>query len=158
SDLPAPGLDPLCGRSRVATAARSYAAEGERQVPSGPPVRRPSKARPRARATTKKRRPSIAPVPVTAAELRALRKEIDARMRPRSRSGAPATGGPIRWNPDPEDVQRSLAQLVLTIVEFLRKLMERQAIRRMEQKTLTRKEVEAVGTALMKLEETIREI
>jgi len=55
-------------------------------------------------------------------------------------------------------VQKSVAQLVLTIVEFLRKLMERQAIRRMEQKTLTRKEVEAVGIALMRLEETIRDI
>lgn len=65
---------------------------------------------------------------------------------------------PARWNPDPEEVQRSVAQLVLTIVEFLRRLMERQAIRRMEQKTLTRKEVEAVGTALMRLEETIRDI
>ncbi|OLC47592.1 MAG: hypothetical protein AUH43_11625 [Acidobacteria bacterium 13_1_40CM_65_14] len=65
---------------------------------------------------------------------------------------------PMRWNPEPEDVQKSVAQLVLTIVEFLRKLMERQAIRRMEQKTLTRKEVEAVGTALMQLERTIREI
>ena len=64
----------------------------------------------------------------------------------------------MRWNPDVDDVQRSVAQLVLTIVEFLRKLMERQAIRRMEQKTLTKKEVEAVGVALMKLEETIREI
>jgi hypothetical protein len=52
----------------------------------------------------------------------------------------------------------SVAQLVLTIVEFLRKLMERQAIRRMEQKTLTEREVEAVGDALMKLEQTIREI
>ena len=64
----------------------------------------------------------------------------------------------MRWNPQPEDVQRSVAQLVLTIVEFLRRLMERQAIRRMEQKTLTKKEVEAVGQALMKLEETVREI
>lgn len=65
---------------------------------------------------------------------------------------------PVRWNPEPEDVQRSVAQLVLTIVEFLRQLMERQAIRRMEQKTLTRKQVEAVGVALMRLEQTIREI
>jgi len=64
----------------------------------------------------------------------------------------------MRWNPEPEDVQKSVAQLVLTIVEFLRRLMERQAIRRMEQKTLTRKEVEAVGLALMRLEETIRDI
>jgi hypothetical protein len=83
---------------------------------------------------------------VTAAELRQLRREVTRKM------------DPMRWNPDPEDVQKSVAQLVLTIVEFLRKLMERQAIRRMEQKTLTRKEIDAVGTALMKLEETIREI
>ena len=64
----------------------------------------------------------------------------------------------MRWNPEPEDVQKSVAQLVLTIVEFLRRLMERQAIRRMEQKTLTKKEVEAVGAALMTLEQTVREI
>ena len=83
---------------------------------------------------------------VTAADLRALRKEIERRA------------APMRWNPDTDDVQRSVAQLVLTIVEFLRKLMERQAIRRMEQRTLTRKEVEAVGAALMQLEKTIVEI
>ena len=64
----------------------------------------------------------------------------------------------MRWNPETDDVQRSVVQLALTIVEFLRQLMERQAIRRMEQKTLTSKEVEAVGTALMRLEETIKEI
>jgi hypothetical protein len=64
----------------------------------------------------------------------------------------------MRWNPDADDVQRSVVQLVLTIVEFLRKLMERQAIRRMQQKTLTKKEVEAVGQALMRLEETVVEI
>ena len=55
-------------------------------------------------------------------------------------------------------MQKSVAQLVLTIVEFLRKLMERQAIRRMEQHTLTKAEIEAVGTALMRLEKTIHEI
>ena len=64
----------------------------------------------------------------------------------------------MRWNPDPDDVQRSVAQLVLTIVEFLRVLMERQAIRRMEKKTLTKREVELVGQALMQLEETVRDI
>ena len=72
--------------------------------------------------------------------------------------GARRAGAPMRWNPEPDDVQKSVAQLVLTIVEFLRKLMERQAIRRMEQRTLTRKEVEAVGNALMVLEQTIRDI
>jgi hypothetical protein len=110
---------------------------------------------------------------VTAAELRALRREIEQRMRPGARAGtgdrvsrsarsrgskgaSKSTG--LRWNPETDDVQRSVAQLVLTIVEFLRKLMERQAIRRMGQKTLTRKEAEAVGLALMKLEETVHEI
>ena len=84
--------------------------------------------------------------PVTATELRALRREIERKS------------ARLRWNPETDDVQRSVAQLVLTIVEFLRQLMERQAIRRMEQKTLTRKQVEAVGVALMRLEETIKEI
>ncbi len=103
---------------------------------------------------------------MTAAELKALRAEIERRalaQRPvavgKQRTRARARGAaPLRWNPQPEDVQRSVAQLVLTVVEFLRRLMERQAIRRMEQKTLTKKEVEAVGTALMQLERTIRDI
>lgn len=103
--------------------------------------------------------------PVTAAELRVLRNEIARRLgKPsmvtvgKQRTAAKKKTEPMRWNPDPEDVQKSVAQLVLTIVEFLRRLMERQAIRRMEQKTLTKKEVEAVGAALMTLERTIRDI
>lgn len=63
-----------------------------------------------------------------------------------------------RWNADPEDVQKSVARLVLALVEFLRKLMERQAIRRMENGTLSDEEIERVGLALMKLEETVAEI
>ncbi|PYO02734.1 MAG: gas vesicle protein K [Candidatus Rokuibacteriota bacterium] len=63
-----------------------------------------------------------------------------------------------RWNANPEDVQRSVAQLVLTLVEFLRKLFERQALRRMEAKTLTKKQTEAIGLALMRLEETIHDL
>jgi hypothetical protein len=61
-----------------------------------------------------------------------------------------------RWNADPDDVQRSVLKLVLSLVEFLRKLLERQAIRRMEAGTLTPDEIEAVGRALMELERTIR--
>jgi hypothetical protein len=64
----------------------------------------------------------------------------------------------VRWNPEPEEMQRSVVRLVLTIVEFLRRLMERQAVRRMEERTLTRKEIAAVGLALMRLEETIDDI
>jgi Gas vesicle protein K len=63
-----------------------------------------------------------------------------------------------RWNSDPEDAQRSVARLVLSLVEFLRKLMERQAIRRMDAGTLDDREVERVGMALMRLEETVHEL
>ncbi len=63
-----------------------------------------------------------------------------------------------RWNADPEDVQKSVAQLVLALVEFLRKLLERQAIRRMEAETLTSEEVERIGVALMRLEETVHDL
>jgi hypothetical protein len=79
-------------------------------------------------------------------ELDALRSELQKRVE------AP------RWNADPEDVQRSVARLVLALVEFLRKLLEKQAIRRMEGGTLTPEETEAVGQALMKLEEAVKDI
>jgi hypothetical protein len=87
--------------------------------------------------------------PVRAKELRALRSEL----RRRERAAAPA-----RWNADPDDVQRSLAQLVLTVVDFLRQLLERQAIRRMDEGTLTPAEIEAVGLALLRLERAVREL
>ena len=82
------------------------------------------------------------------AELELLRQEIE-----RAAGGAPA-----RWNADPDDVQRSVAHLVLTLVEFIRKLLERQAIRRMEGGTLTDHQTEDIGRALMTLEETVRDM
>jgi hypothetical protein len=82
-------------------------------------------------------------------ELDALRKELE-RLATRS--------APPRWNADPADVERSVAQLVLTLVEFIRKILERQAIRRMEEGTLTDAQVEDIGTALMTLEATIRDM
>jgi len=66
--------------------------------------------------------------------------------------------GPPRWNANPEDVKRSVAKLVLTLVDFIRQLLERQAIRRMEAGTLSDEQIESVGLALMRLEETVREI
>ena len=81
-------------------------------------------------------------------EIEALRAEIERRT---------AEETP-RWNADPEDVQRSVARLVLALVEFIRKLLERQAIRRMEAETLTPEQVEALGVALMRLEETLHDI
>jgi Gas vesicle protein K len=63
-----------------------------------------------------------------------------------------------RWNASPEDVRRSVARLVLTLVEFVRQLLERQAIRRLEGGTLSPDETEAIGVALMRLEETVHDL
>jgi hypothetical protein len=79
-------------------------------------------------------------------ELESLRKELQRHAQP------------PRWNADPQDVQKSVVRLVLALVEFLRKLLERQAIRRMESGTLTADETERIGQALMKLEETVHQI
>jgi hypothetical protein len=65
---------------------------------------------------------------------------------------------PERIDLDADDIERGLAGLVLTLVEFLRQVLERQAIRRMEGGTLSDDEVERVGLALMRLEEKIGEI
>jgi Gas vesicle protein K len=59
---------------------------------------------------------------------------------------------------DPEAVERGLVSLVLTIVELLRQLMERQALRRVDQGTLTDDQVEKVGRTLMSLEERMGEL
>jgi Gas vesicle protein K len=78
--------------------------------------------------------------------------------RTRRTSRTPRTSPIVRWNPDPEDVQRSVVKLVLSLIEFIRKLMERQAIRRLDEGTLTHEEIDNVGIALMKLEETVSKI
>jgi hypothetical protein len=49
-------------------------------------------------------------------------------------------------------------KLVLTLVDFIRQILERQAIRRMEANTLSAEQTEAVGMALQRLEETIRDL
>jgi len=76
----------------------------------------------------------------------------------RHRKASAAQAKPLRWNPDPDDVQRSVVKLVLSLIEFVRKLMERQAVRRLEEKTLTPEEIENVGIALMKLEQTVYQL
>ena len=63
-----------------------------------------------------------------------------------------------RINADPESVERGLAQLVLTVVELLRQIMERQALRRIEAGTLDDEEVERMGQTFMALEERMQEL
>ena len=112
------------------------------------PVRTP--ARPRRKPAARARAPressggglSVTEIDDLRAELAALR----------------ASTKPSRWNAPPDDVRRSVARLVLTLVEFIRRVLERQAIRRHEEGTLTPDEGERVGMALMRLEETIVEM
>lgn len=67
-------------------------------------------------------------------------------------------GGPERIDCSPENIEQGLARLVLGLVELLRRLMERQAIRRMEGGSLTDQQVEEMGLALMRLESKVHEL
>jgi hypothetical protein len=64
----------------------------------------------------------------------------------------------VRLEADRDDVARGLAQLVLTLIELLRQLMERQAIRRVEAGGLSDEQVERLGQALMALERQMAEL
>jgi Gas vesicle protein K len=68
------------------------------------------------------------------------------------------TALPPRIDADPERVEQGLARLVLTLVELLRQLMERQALRRMEEGALSDEEVERLGETFMKLEQRMEEL
>ncbi|MEO3824362.1 gas vesicle protein K [Actinomadura sp. B10D3] len=83
--------------------------------------------------------------PVRAAPVR------EPREGPRERSSRTMQ----RLRSDPETVERDLVKLVLTLVELVRQLMERQALRRAEGGDLTEEQVEALGLALMRLEEAM---
>ena len=65
---------------------------------------------------------------------------------------------PSRINADPEKVEQGLAKLVLTLVELLRRLMERQAVRRMEGGSLMDEEIERLGQAFMRLDERMADL
>lgn len=65
---------------------------------------------------------------------------------------------PERISADAEIVENGLAKLVLSIVELVRRLLEKQALRRMDAGNLTEEEIERLGTALMKLEEKMAEL
>ncbi len=71
---------------------------------------------------------------------------------------ASAAGASGRLDCSPETVEQGLAKLVLSLIELLRQLLERQAIRRMEGGSLTAEQVEQMGEALMKLEAKVREL
>ena len=65
---------------------------------------------------------------------------------------------PSRINIDPKSVEQGLAKLVLTLIEFIRRLLEKQAVRRMEGGDLSPEQIEELGLALMKLEAKLQEL
>jgi hypothetical protein len=69
---------------------------------------------------------------------------------------APALPGRIEATP--EDVEAGLAKLVLTLIEFLRQILEHQAVRRMEGGTLSDEEIEKLGLTLMRLQQRLGEL
>lgn len=63
-----------------------------------------------------------------------------------------------RISADPENLEKGLAALVLTVIELLRQLMERQALRRIEAGSLSDEEVERLGRTFMALAERMDEL
>ena len=128
------------------------------------PAPAPATLRSPAAAATKPPQPDSARAGGDTASIDALRNRIEQTLgHDRSDAAAPTPTPPApadgtraqRWNAAPEDVERSVARLVLALVDFLRQLMERQVIRRMQQGTLSDAEVERLGQALMRLEQTV---
>jgi hypothetical protein len=71
---------------------------------------------------------------------------------------AVAPGLPPRLNTDPDKVENGLAKLVLTLIEVLRKVLEHQAVRRMEGGHLSDAEIEKLGIALLRLNDRMQEM
>ncbi|MBF8185425.1 gas vesicle protein K [Nonomuraea sp. K274] len=74
--------------------------------------------------------------------------------------GPPGRAESPRWRiaADAETVERDLTRLVLTLVELLRQLVERQSVRRMDQGDLSDEQIETLGVTLMRLEEAMDDL
>ena len=87
---------------------------------------------------------------------------VEALNVPQDASVAPleavAENLPPRLNTDPDKVENGLAKLVLTLIEVLRKVLEHQAVRRMEGGNLSDAEIEKLGVALLRLNDRMQEM
>ncbi|MCK7624360.1 gas vesicle protein K [Streptomyces sp. RS10V-4] len=95
---------------------------------------------------------------VADAAARAFRLLPAAPQELRQARGAGSRGAPRRITTGPETVERDLIRLVLTLVELLRQLMERQALQRVEAGDLTEEQEERLGTTLMLLHSRMGEL
>lgn len=86
-------------------------------------------------------------------------REVEAAIADLKRQLHAVGGGPQQHiDCNSETIEQGLAKLVLSLIELLRRLLERQAIRRMEGGSLSEQQVEEMGQALMKLEQKIHEL
>jgi hypothetical protein len=87
---------------------------------------------------------------------------VDSLDAPKGATTAPleavAEGLPPRLNTDPDKIENGLAKLVLTLIEVLRKVLEHQAVRRMEGGHLSDEEVERLGVALLRLNDRMQDM
>ena len=81
-----------------------------------------------------------------------VRRELETQL------SAVARALPERINADPERVDQGLARLVLTVIEVVRKVLEHQAVRRMDGGDLSAEEVERLGLTLLKLDERMQQL
>lgn len=81
-----------------------------------------------------------------------VRRELETQL------AAVARALPDRINADPERVEQGLARLVLTVIEVVRKVLEHQAVRRMDGGDLTADEIERLGLSLLKLDERMQQM
>ncbi len=73
-------------------------------------------------------------------------------------AAVPGHGKPLRIDADAEDLGRGLGRLVLAVLDLVRQLLERQAVRRLDAGSLTDDEIERLGRALLGLEERFGEL
>lgn len=127
----------------VETAMRRSTRPVGRPHPAIPGGLRPSESRPASGSTMESQvvesLPAPKDVPVTPLE-------------------AVAEALPPRLNTDPDKVENGLARLVLTLIEVLRKVLEHQAVRRMEGGHLSDAEIEKLGVALLRLNDRMQEM
>ena len=81
-----------------------------------------------------------------------LREELATQL------SAVARALPDRINADPERVEQGLARLVLTVIEVVRKVLEHQAVRRMDGGDLSEEEIERLGLTLLKLNDRMAQL
>ncbi len=122
----------------------------------GPPDFRPMEAR-EAERTARDSGQNIAddapvPAPLSASERHPSPLTGDVEL------NEVATSLPERINADPEKVENGLARLVLTLIEVLRKVLEHQAVRRMEGGSLSEEEIERLGLALLRLNDRMKDM